>query len=222
MQHWHTLVPLQGPGRPGRDRHAARSHHLAWYGNIINGCSRRFCPRPNHRPHTTPPPAERWLGTRATRAGAVRSLSRLHTDTTNVPPAAAAAASAVSWSLPIRSHPCTALARARARRGHSMDNKGYYIDHVRACGLPAGKPVVSRSQNVGMHVAAGQERARSTPLYALSIARRTSCARFLASLALSYRARPPAHQLPASRRFHQPCACVYRPKEEINGHRTGL
>jgi hypothetical protein len=38
------------------------------------------------------------------------------TDTTNVPPAAAAAAaSAVSWSLPIRSHPCTALARARAR-----------------------------------------------------------------------------------------------------------
>lgn len=116
MQHWHTLVPLQGPGRPGRDRHAARSHHLAWYGNIINGCSRRFCPRPNHRPHTTPPPAERWLGTRATRAGAVRSLSRLHTDTTNVPPAAAAAAaSAVSWSLPIRSHPCTALARARAR-----------------------------------------------------------------------------------------------------------
>lgn len=126
------------------------------YGNIINSCSRRFCPRQNHGPHTTPPPAERWLGTRATRAGAVRSLSRLHTDTTNVPPAAAAAASAVSWSLPIRSHPCTALARARARRGHSMDNKGYYIDHVRACGLPA--------MHVGMHVAAGQERARSTPL----------------------------------------------------------
>lgn len=122
---------------------------------------------------------------------------------------------------PIPSVHCT-RSLARARRGHSMDNKGYYIDHVRACGLPAGKPVVSRSQNVGMHVAAGQERARSTPLYALSIARRTSCARFLASLALSYRARPPAHQLPASRRFHQPCACVYRPKEEINGHRTGL
>jgi hypothetical protein len=142
--------------RPGRDRHAALTT-LAWYGNIINGCPRRLCPRPNHGPHTTPPPAERWLGTRATRAGAVRSLSRLHRHHERA--ACCRRRRRERGFLvaadPIPSVHCT-RSRARARRGHSMDNKGYYIDHVRACGLPA--------MHVGMHVAAGQERARSTPL----------------------------------------------------------
>lgn len=137
--------------------------------------------------------------------------------------AAAAAASAVSWSLPIRSHPCTALARSRARgvatRWTTRATTSIMLGRAafKAANLPC------RGLRTLACTLLLAKNALVVPRYALSIARRTSCcARFLASLVLSYRARPPTHQLPASRRFHQPCACVYRPKGEINGHRAGL